>query len=159
MTNYSKIVSMPIDELAQWLDKCSSIEDTPWMTWFTESYCAQCESIKVNKENAKELLGFDLLYKDEAECAYCEIHNECKYFQDMERPPNNVTTIKLWLTQPENISSATIKSEDAEVSAESSCSGCIYENVDDSTVAISNCICCNRLVDTAKNDYYKKNNE
>lgn len=36
------------------------------------------------------------------------------------------------------------------------CSGCIYEDVDGSTSAISNCVCCSRNVEYAKNDYYKK---
>lgn len=39
---------------------------------------------------------------------------------------------------------------------ENGCTGCIYENADGSTVAISNCVCCSRNVDYAKNDYYKK---
>ena len=99
MTNYNKIVSMHVDELAQWL---GSIEDAPWMTWFNESYCSRCESIKVSKENAKELLGFDLLYKDETDCAYCEVYGECRYFREAGRFPNNAETIKLWLMQPES---------------------------------------------------------
>lgn len=36
------------------------------------------------------------------------------------------------------------------------CSGCVYEDIDDSTSAISNCVCCSRMVDFAKNDNYKK---
>lgn len=39
---------------------------------------------------------------------------------------------------------------------EKSCSGCVYEDADGSTPAISNCVCCSRMVDFAKNDYYKK---
>lgn len=35
------------------------------------------------------------------------------------------------------------------------CVGCVYEDVDGSTTAISNCVCCSRNVDFAKNDYYK----
>lgn len=36
------------------------------------------------------------------------------------------------------------------------CSGCIYEDVDGSTEDTSNCVCCSRMVDFAKNDNYKK---
>ena len=36
------------------------------------------------------------------------------------------------------------------------CVGCVYEDADGSTTAISNCVCCSRNVDYAKNDYYKK---
>ena len=39
---------------------------------------------------------------------------------------------------------------------DNSCSGCVYEDADGSTGAISNCVCCSRKVDFAKNDYYKK---
>lgn len=39
---------------------------------------------------------------------------------------------------------------------ENSCSGCVYEDADGSTAAISNCICCSRNVDFTKNDNYKR---
>lgn len=39
---------------------------------------------------------------------------------------------------------------------ENSCSGCVYENVDDTTDAISNCVCCSRMSEFAKKDYYRK---
>ena len=38
----------------------------------------------------------------------------------------------------------------------SNCSGCIYEDSYGSSVAISNCVCCNRNVPFAKNDNYKE---
>ena len=34
------------------------------------------------------------------------------------------------------------------------CSGCIYENIDDTTDAIGMCVCCKRKVDFAKHDCY-----
>lgn len=39
---------------------------------------------------------------------------------------------------------------------DTSCSGCVYEDNDGSTVAISNCVCCSRNVPFAKNDNYKR---
>lgn len=39
--------------------------------------------------------------------------------------------------------------------ADKSCSGCIYEYTDGSTSDISNCGCCSRNVDYAKNDNYR----
>ena len=36
------------------------------------------------------------------------------------------------------------------------CYGCVYEDADGSTEDIGNCVCCSRVVDAAKNDYYKK---
>ncbi len=38
------------------------------------------------------------------------------------------------------------------------CKGCQYEFAEGNTPAISNCVCCNRLVD-ANHDYYKKRKE
>ena len=35
------------------------------------------------------------------------------------------------------------------------CFGCIYEDADGSTEDISNCVCCSRMNDIAKNDHYK----
>ena len=39
---------------------------------------------------------------------------------------------------------------------EKGCSGCAYEDADGSTSAISNCVCCSRNIEYAKNDYYRK---
>ena len=36
------------------------------------------------------------------------------------------------------------------------CYGCFYENVDDTTDSISNCVCCSRMVEFAKEDHYVK---
>lgn len=43
-----------------------------------------------------------------------------------------------------------------EAEKEDDCSGCVYEDADGSTPAISNCVCCSRNVDFAKKDYYRK---
>ena len=103
MTNYNKLVSMSIDELAEWLDKNGSFDESPWGKWFNTNYCSNCDSVIVKKENAKELLGFELLYTNETECAYCEVHNKCRYFHDMEYAPSNKEIIKMWLIQPEGV--------------------------------------------------------
>lgn len=39
---------------------------------------------------------------------------------------------------------------------DTSCSGCVYEDCDGSTSDISNCVCCSRNIEYAKNDYYRK---
>lgn len=39
---------------------------------------------------------------------------------------------------------------------DNTCSGCVYENIDDTTEDISKCVCCKRNVDYAKNDYYMR---
>ena len=49
-----------------------------------------------------------------------------------------------------------IKTEDESNNSHKDCSGCVYEDADGSTEDIGNCVCCNRMVDYAKNDYYRK---
>ena len=49
-----------------------------------------------------------------------------------------------------------IKMEDESNNSHKDCSGCVYEDADGSTEDIGNCVCCNRMVETAKNDYYRK---
>ena len=44
--------------------------------------------------------------------------------------------------------------EEEEVNSD--CYGCVYEDADGSTPAISNCVCCSRNVDYAKNDNYRR---
>ena len=46
--------------------------------------------------------------------------------------------------------------EDDDTTELNICSGCIYENIDDTTDAISTCACCSRKVDFAKYDYYMR---
>ena len=46
--------------------------------------------------------------------------------------------------------------ETIEGNIENGCSGCVYEDADGSTDAISNCVCCNRNVDFALSDNYRK---
>lgn len=43
-----------------------------------------------------------------------------------------------------------------EKNGDNTCSGCVYENIDDTTEDISKCVCCKRNVDYAKNDYYMR---
>ena len=39
---------------------------------------------------------------------------------------------------------------------DNTCSGCVYENIDDTTEDIAKCVCCKRNVEYAKNDYYMR---
>ena len=45
--------------------------------------------------------GFKLLFKNETECSYCEIHKKCRYFPDMEEIPSNTDIIEMWLKEEE----------------------------------------------------------
>jgi hypothetical protein len=97
MNNFERLKSMSVEELAEWLDKNGSFDDSPWLNAFNEKYCAKCGSIECNYADAKEKLGITPFYDDTIECAYCEIYNKCRYFEDMNDVPDNREMIKMWL--------------------------------------------------------------
>ncbi len=100
MTNFSKIKSMTVDELAEWLDKNSQFDTSPWLEDFNEKYCRKCEPIKVGYEDSKKKLGLELFsYEHTTDCAYCELYNKCRFFEDLEDIPDNKEMIKLWLIE------------------------------------------------------------
>ena len=97
MTNFDKITSMSLEELAEWIDNNGLVDNTPWQEWWDKTYCQQCDTIKVTADEAEEVLGFTPLITDtNFECAYCEIHDECKFFMNQDINKSK-TIIKLWL--------------------------------------------------------------
>ncbi len=97
MTNFDKFKSMTIDELAEFIDEHGMYDDTPWMNWWDETYCDKCESIIVKSKDAENILGLTPFLDEEYECAYCEVHNKCKYFPDKDETPSMRDIIKMWL--------------------------------------------------------------
>lgn len=87
MTVFENIKSKNIEELVDWLYKNGAYDFAPWDRWFDRVYCKKCEAIR---ESPKDLCG-------EHTCAWCEMHNKCKYFQDMKRVPDRKQIIKMWL--------------------------------------------------------------
>ena len=81
------IKSYTIDEMADFLDEYTSSGDSPWNDWFDENYCEKCMP-EISTES---------YYYGYMECAYCELHGNCKYFQNMKEVPNNKEVIKMWL--------------------------------------------------------------
>ena len=94
---------MSLENLAEWLDKNGSFDDSPWLNSFTQKYCDNCESIECHYADAKEKLGFTPLFDDDAiECAYCELSDEsgvkrCRFFPELDDVPDNKETIRMWL--------------------------------------------------------------
>ena len=89
MTKFENLKLKNIDEFAEWLDTIGSSDDSPWINYFNDTYCAKCESEFIYDQ--RELYG-------ERKCAWCELHNnKCKFFQYMKEAPNNIQMIKLWL--------------------------------------------------------------
>ena len=108
MTNFSKIKSMTIDELAKWLDENGRFDYAPWSEWFSRAYCDKCESIKCRYKDAEEKLGFTPYlygsYSGDLECAFCELADEtgvkrCRFFPELDDVPNNLEIIKMWLIE------------------------------------------------------------
>ena len=101
MNNYERLKSMPIDELAKWLDQNGIIDNSPWNVYFDNKYCANCESIMCKYEDVEKVLEFKPFYSGDVECAYCEIYNECRYFENFDGTPGNLEVIKMWLESEE----------------------------------------------------------
>ena len=103
MTNFEHLKSMSIEELAEWLDMYGQYDNSPWSTWFSETYCDKCESIKCKYVDAEKTLGFTPYlfgsYSGDLFCAYCELEKKCKFFPDLDNTPDNLETIKMWLTR------------------------------------------------------------
>ena len=81
MTMFDRFQSKNIDELIEWLDEYCMLDCAPWITWFDMNYCKDCESV----------------IADEKECSWCELHNKCKYFKNMQDIPESKQIIKMWL--------------------------------------------------------------
>lgn len=86
MNNFKHLQSMSIDQFVEFLDT-NSHHDAAWWKWFEEKYCNKCESEKYYND----------YFQKESKCAYCEIHNNCRFFPDMDDVPDSKETIKLWL--------------------------------------------------------------
>lgn len=87
MTQFENIKSKNIDELAEWLDKHGAYDYSSWSKWWDKNYCLKCDL---------ETVYIDGL-KGEHECAWCELNNKCKFFQDLDDIPDNKYIIKIWL--------------------------------------------------------------
>jgi hypothetical protein len=87
MTKFESIKSKNIDEFAEWLDKYGAYDGSEWCEWFDKNYCRKCESEYVYVE----------MFKNEQPCAWCELHNKCKFFEGVNDIPDNKQIIKMWL--------------------------------------------------------------
>lgn len=101
MTNFEHLQAMTIEELAAWLDEHGQFDSSPWMDWFSKTYCDKCESIKCKYVHTQEKLGFEPFstYHSDIECAYCELEHKCRFFPDLTDTPSNKETIEMWLKE------------------------------------------------------------
>lgn len=87
MTVFEKIKSMNIDEFTEWFENNCLHNEDPCIKWWDKTYCQNCEPVHAY---------VDYLGK-ECECSWCEIYMKCRYFQNMDKIPDNKETIKMWL--------------------------------------------------------------
>jgi len=91
MTNFERIKSMTIDEMAEWLDKNLVFDGSEAMTRFNERYCSKCEPIVGKPES----------FNKEVEYCYCELEDKCKFFPNEDGSPSFAFICKLWLMEEE----------------------------------------------------------
>lgn len=93
MTVFEDIHSKNIDELVEWLDKNGAFDNTPWLKWYDKNYCRNCESVIYGSI----IDCYGNYYSSEHEFAWCELHGNCRYFDNMKKIPDRKQTIRLWL--------------------------------------------------------------
>lgn len=92
MTNKEKLQSLSLDDLTDWLNIHGEQDCSPWIQWFDSNYCAKCEPETTVLPN----------YHREAECAFCENHNYCRFLGESVDIMDGRTVIKMWLEEQAN---------------------------------------------------------
>lgn len=100
MTNFKRLQTMTVDQLAAWLDKNGIFDGSPWNDWFNKRFCESCESIELKYEDSKTILGIEPLSLDlTSECSYCECYDHCRFFPSLKEIPSNKEIIEMWLLE------------------------------------------------------------
>ena len=90
MTIFETIKNKSIDEYVEWLyNYCRDFDNAPWWDWFDDTYCKKCDGVIIKPEESG--------YHCDIECAWCEINNKCKFFEEMDNVPDAKQIIKMWL--------------------------------------------------------------
>lgn len=87
MIRFEQFKQMDIDELAVWLDKYGSYDNSPWLNDFNEKYCSQCDTIMCKYPDSNVELYI----------SWCETEGYCKYFPELDNIPDGEQTAKMWL--------------------------------------------------------------
>ena len=93
MTRFEELKNMDIETLAEWFDEYGQFDGSPWCEWWDENYCDKCPSETVYVTEHEGEYQWQASY----ECAWCELHNKCKYFSDLEESPSCKDIVKMWL--------------------------------------------------------------
>ena len=87
MTVFEKIKSMDIDEFSEWFDKHCAHDDDPCINWWNDTYCKNCEP---------EIGHYKYSDRDMEFC-WCELHDKCRFFKDLDETPDTLHMTRLWL--------------------------------------------------------------
>jgi hypothetical protein len=87
MAIFDDIKYKNVDEFAEWLDKYGIYDNSPWMKWWDDNYCNKCKPETTYVQEFNKVCS----------CAWCEINNKCKYFQEFNEIPDSKHIIKMWL--------------------------------------------------------------
>lgn len=88
MTNYEKLTkTMDRGTLAEWLNRAVEYCHSPWDRWFDKNYCQKCPDI----------MGWHEKYHKEIPLCWCEVHDTCKFFPEIDYQLNDPDIIKMWL--------------------------------------------------------------
>ena len=92
MNNLKNLQIMNIDQLVEFLDTNGHLDGICWKC-FEETYCDNCptETVYIDEHEGEHI------WKTECECTYCEVHDKCRFFTEMDDVPDSKETIKLWL--------------------------------------------------------------
>lgn len=91
MIIFEKFKNMTIDELSNWINENCVFDDAPWFKWWDKNYCLKCEpEIVDDPDTGREFCN-----------AYCELHDNCKYFPEKDYIPTIEDSIKMWLESEE----------------------------------------------------------
>ena len=58
MTQFEKFKNMDIDQLVEWLDEYCQYDSLPWILWFDQKYCKNCEDIMCKYEDGEREFPF-----------------------------------------------------------------------------------------------------
>lgn len=93
LTHFEEFKAMTIEQFAEWLDKYGQFDGSPWMIWFDENYCSKCPS---EQGYLPDYTGKHT-WNVPTEFAWCELHDKCKFFQEMDATPSSKEVVKMWL--------------------------------------------------------------
>ena len=93
MTVFENLKAKNIDELVDCLAEHYDFDSALWWKWWDENYCSKCES----ETGYITDFGGEHEWQTPCEFAWCELHDKCRLFPEMDYIPDTKQIIKMWL--------------------------------------------------------------